>query len=204
MKQTSFYFLYLPILVFISGMAGLIYEVLWMRMLIRVFGITLHATSTIISVYMGGVSGVLFAGFVAIGTWGEYSTLAIAAGLDLMVGLAFLFFNRGLKNQTAAADPEMTPAIKRSSVLILTVAALSGFCALAFEVLLTRLLILLLGTSVYAFSIMLALYLMGIALGSLVLKSFLDRVPEIDLRPHGSLESCLRKGRRDIDGGTAS
>src|SRR5262249_6042693 len=51
---------------------------------------------------------------------------------------------------------------------IVWLVALSGFCALALEVLWTRMLVLLLGTSVYAFSAMLACFLVGIGLGSVV------------------------------------
>src|SRR6185436_4049938 len=47
-------------LVLVSGMAGLIYEIVWMRMLIRVFGITLYAVSTVVSVFLGGL---------ALGSW---------------------------------------------------------------------------------------------------------------------------------------
>src|SRR5262245_10188494 len=47
-------------LVLASGTAGLVYEVVWMRMLIRVFGITLYAVSTAVSVFLGGL---------ALGSW---------------------------------------------------------------------------------------------------------------------------------------
>ncbi len=46
--------------------------------------------------------------------------------------------------------------------------AFSGFCALSLEVIWTRLLVLLLGNSIYAFSAMLASFLMGIGVGSLI------------------------------------
>jgi len=41
---------------FISGMCGLIYEILWLRMLTLVFGCTLFAVSTVLTVFMGGLA----------------------------------------------------------------------------------------------------------------------------------------------------
>ena len=59
--------LFLPALFLLSGISGLVYQVVWMRMLIRVFGITIYATSTVIAVFMGGL---------AFGSWiaGKYVT----------------------------------------------------------------------------------------------------------------------------------
>ncbi|MBU2574994.1 MAG: fused MFS/spermidine synthase [Elusimicrobia bacterium] len=46
----------IPFLFFLSGVSGLIYETVWFRMLIRVFGTTLEATSTALAVFMGGLA----------------------------------------------------------------------------------------------------------------------------------------------------
>ncbi len=53
--------------------------------------------------------------------------------------------------------------------------ALSGFTALAYEVIWTRLLVFLLTNSVYAFSIMLTTFLLGLALGSFLGGKLADR-----------------------------
>ncbi len=45
---------------FLSGMSGLIYEIVWMRKLTLAFGSTVHAVSTVLAVYMGGL---------ALGSW---------------------------------------------------------------------------------------------------------------------------------------
>ena len=44
----------------LSGAAGLVYEIVWTRMLTLVFGNTVHAASTVIASFMGGL---------AIGSW---------------------------------------------------------------------------------------------------------------------------------------
>lgn len=45
-----------PGLFFLSGISGLIYETVWFRMLIRVFGTTFEATSAVLAVFMGGLA----------------------------------------------------------------------------------------------------------------------------------------------------
>ena len=41
----------------LSGATSLVYEVVWLRLLILIFGSTLYATSTILSTFMGGLAG---------------------------------------------------------------------------------------------------------------------------------------------------
>ncbi|MFQ5764172.1 MAG: hypothetical protein ACE5GT_04530, partial [Rhodospirillales bacterium] len=47
-------------LCFLSGFSGLIYEVVWMRMLTFVFGVSAYATATVLCAFMGGL---------ALGSW---------------------------------------------------------------------------------------------------------------------------------------
>jgi len=46
----------LLVLFFLSGITGLIYEVAWTRMLTLVFGHTVHAVSTVLAAFMGGLA----------------------------------------------------------------------------------------------------------------------------------------------------
>jgi spermidine synthase len=41
---------------FLSGAAGLIHEVVWIRLLGHVFGVTAFAVSTVLASYMGGLA----------------------------------------------------------------------------------------------------------------------------------------------------
>ncbi|WP_166819850.1 fused MFS/spermidine synthase [Thalassoroseus pseudoceratinae] len=41
---------------FVSGVCGLMYEVVWVRMLTRILGSTSYATSTVLAVFMGGLA----------------------------------------------------------------------------------------------------------------------------------------------------
>jgi len=44
------------VLFFLSGLTGLVYEVVWLRQLVLIFGSTLYATSTILCSFMGGLA----------------------------------------------------------------------------------------------------------------------------------------------------
>jgi len=59
--------------------------------------------------------------------------------------------------------------------------AISGFCALGYEVLWTRMLVFFLGSTTYAFSTMLAAFLFGIAFGSLIFAWLADRNPPVEV-----------------------
>ncbi|MDJ0763730.1 MAG: fused MFS/spermidine synthase [Myxococcota bacterium] len=50
------YYIIIILLFILSGMAGLIYELVWTRMLVLVFGNTMYATSTVLSAFMAGLA----------------------------------------------------------------------------------------------------------------------------------------------------
>lgn len=268
-----------PLLFFISGISGLVYETVWFRMLIRVFGTTLEATSTVLAVFMGGLAlgavlagkkadglrnplkvyavlellvaltalaatlimaglpeliapllpeggasgaavtavrllvsaavlfvptvlmgatlpllasylsggpadsggkisrlyalntlgavlGVLVSGYILLGHLGEKGTAAAAAALNLLIALRIAAFKPEPRLAPQAVQ-DRTPAEARGYRRMLLIMCVSGFTALALEVLWARALVLTIGNSVYAFSAMLGVYLLGIALGSL-------------------------------------
>src|SRR3989304_10615054 len=41
---------------FLSGLSALVYEVIWVRMMVLIFGATTLATSTVLTAYMGGLA----------------------------------------------------------------------------------------------------------------------------------------------------
>ena len=110
----------------------------------------------------GAVAGTVLAGFVALPALGERATLSAFASVGLLVaGTAWL-----LERSVPAAAPAPAPGAGpgRSSWLLLP--ALFGFVALASELVWTRILLLHLGSRVYAFALILAVYLAGIAVGA--------------------------------------
>ena len=124
----------------------------------------------------GAVAGVLLAGVFLIERFGLAGTTRIAASANLVLGGVAALLSRGraplranvemLRHPTSA----VSPAVAR---LVLFCAGLSGFVALAAEVLWTRGLLRFLHNSTYAFTAMLATFLLGIALGSAVYVTFL-------------------------------
>jgi spermidine synthase len=64
----------------------------------------------------------------------------------------------------------------REGIFLLIGYGISGFAALVYEIAWTRALALLIGSSVYAFSMILTAFVLGIALGSMVYARFVDRV----------------------------
>ncbi len=70
---------------FFSGMAGLVYEVVWTRKLTLIFGTTLHSVSAVIAIFMGGLAlGSLLFGRLADRT---KRPLLLYAVLEVSVGV---------------------------------------------------------------------------------------------------------------------
>lgn len=291
------------VLFFLSGAASLIYQVVWMRMLIRVFGVTTLAVSTIIAVFMGGLSigawlggrrstsdarglrtysrleigaalagsiataaliampglyaslgvsgaartlvrillssaallpptilmgatlpvltrfvaerekgagfglailygwntlgavaGVLLSGFVLLAALGEIRTVAVAVSLNLACALGAGFFAaRAEASPEAAASTEKLEPIAVSEHLLLWLFFFSGFGALGLEVLWSRLIVLLVGSSVYAYALLLAAVLSGIGIGGLLSAVWLRKNPDRQraLEVYGGLQIAI-------------
>lgn len=126
---------------------------------------------------VGGAIGCLATGFILIASIGIRYTIYVTAGINLVIGLiAMVLSGRIVKvTETSVALPT-EESVKAQSVRLMTFAfGFSGFAALAYEVLWTRVLSLILGTTVYAFSTMLTAFLCGLALGGFIFSRFIDR-----------------------------
>jgi spermidine synthase len=136
---------------------------------------------------LGAVLGVVLSGFITIGAIGEWNTVFIGAAINLVVGfVTFVIYRRKLQfaGQTGvthnvaveAADNRISMYSDTVRKMVLIAFMISGFTALAYEVVWTRQLILFLQTSIYAFSGMLAIFLVGVALGSMFMNKYVDRL----------------------------
>lgn len=141
---------------------------------------TLYAANTI-----GAVAGVLFSGFYLIERIGLTPTAQLAAALSVLVGLMAWWLARYV-------DPVQLPKLAAShssgmikphpaARVVLPVMALSGALGLSLEVLWTRILIQGIGSTAYVFSIVLALFLAGIALGSYIVRRRVDHWKDLYL-----------------------
>jgi spermidine synthase len=133
---------------------------------------------------LGAVAGTLAGAFALLEWLGVGRTLAVAIAANVVIGLlALLMPERAFVSSeaTGAADAAGSPARPSDAVdvtdhavpaaayrLVLWGIGVSGFCALGYEVLWTRILSLVVGTSVYGFATMLVAFLTGIAAGSQV------------------------------------
>jgi spermidine synthase len=112
---------------------------------------------------IGAVTGIIVGAFVLIPSLGLRGTLYVGILINLGIGLVCFLASR----QSELADrPAADQPVDRPSIL--TYYAISGLIAIGYEVVWTRILVLHLGSSVYAYAIMLAVFLLGVSLGSLV------------------------------------
>jgi spermidine synthase len=111
---------------------------------------------------LGGVAGSILSGFWLIPSLGLRSTTLVAVGLNLLIGLAALLTARGQAGETRPTLPPGPPP----RPLALVASGLSGFAALIYEVAWTRSLVISMGSTVYAFTLILTTFILGLAIGS--------------------------------------
>jgi spermidine synthase len=112
---------------------------------------------------VGAVLGCLLAGFYLLPNFDVSVATYVAVGINLAgAGIACCI----KQAHPHSVQDRLTEPRPPGSGLIYSTIALSGLCALAAEVIWTRLLGLLFGASVYALSIILAVFLIGLGLGS--------------------------------------
>lgn len=128
----------------------------------------------------GAVLGTILAGFALMILLGVNGAIWFAALINVLVGLVAFGISRIDTNLRRIDTNERISSLadirfRFASISILVAYAASGFAALALEVLWTRVLVMILGSSTYAFSIMLVTFLFGIAVGSAVISRFIDK-----------------------------
>lgn len=128
----------------------------------------------------GAVAGCLLAAFVWIPGLGSTSTLRWTAAANLAVGLAAIAASRALDpvaTASAGTVPAASgPARPATGRRMLAASLLAGAAVLALEVVWTRLLEHLLGSSLHAFATMLAIFLAGLAVGGALVPLAVRRV----------------------------
>jgi spermidine synthase len=114
----------------------------------------------------GAVIGSLLAGFYLLRIYDTTTATIVAVTLNVMVAAIALIVAKATPQPAVAyAQPPVDPANRGAAVVYLAI-ALSGMTALAAEVIWTRLLSLLFGATTYTFSLILAVFLFGLGIGS--------------------------------------
>jgi spermidine synthase len=137
---------------------------------------------------LGAVVGTLGAGFIFLPAMGLRLTVFVAAALNFGAGwIALQTASRagmsGSLEQTPAAKQTTKNAApglgQRQTQFVLAAFALVGFTAIAYEIAWTRMLATFLGSSTYAFTVMLSTFLLGIVIGSFLFERFFSGVNAI-------------------------
>lgn len=126
---------------------------------------------------LGAVVGVVFSGFYSLYHFGVWQTVYFAGLANLLIFFAMKDFgketeiapSRPLKHapsSAAVSQPHAASAISGVMKIMLFLFGCSGAVSMFYEIGWTRVLAIVLGSSTYAFSVMLATFLLGIALGS--------------------------------------
>ena len=151
--------------------------------LVRGIG-TLYGVNT-----LGAVLGVVATGFFLLPRVGYTNTIFVAVFVNVLVGAIAFYLSSRLEGArmdagsgsrfeddgVVVAQSESTPRMTEREATTVVALALTGFTAMALEVAWTRTLSLVVGPSVYAFSIMLATFLIGLSLGSLLFSVAIDK-----------------------------
>jgi spermidine synthase len=129
----------------------------------------------------GALAGALLTGYYFVSSIGITASFAVAAACNILAGIAALLFGarRAPGVSTVAAvthpDPSFQPLSSRTRAIVLAVFGVSGFVALALEIVWFRALLMFLPATVYAFTTILAVVLGGIAAGSALMTRALRR-----------------------------
>lgn len=124
---------------------------------------------------LGAAAGCLVAAYGLISMWGLSGAIYAAAFLNLLVAL--LVFRLRTPADVAAHRDPVSERLGRELYLI---AFGSGFLGIGYEILWFRIVAVLVKDSPYAFSSMLATYLLALALGSLLLTAVIRRWSNLD------------------------
>lgn len=120
---------------------------------------------------MGAALGALLAGYWILPALGIWRTTLTAAALNLAVAWLALRLAQRLPGEQPAARPTVTPGVegaeaRRLGQVALVVLTVGGVVTLALEVNYVHLLAVVAGNSVYAFSLMLFAFLLGLGAGA--------------------------------------
>jgi spermidine synthase len=147
-----------------------------------------RGASAVARLYMwnlaGAITGAIAAGFVLLPFFGVHVTIWIAAATNLVIGLAAFALDaksadspNHIANQVPHDRSEEINRPLPRQVGVLTVrfwlfcAVISGFVTISMQVVWSRMLAMIIGSSTYAFSIVLALFLSGLALGAYIVST---------------------------------
>lgn len=127
----------------------------------------------------GAALGILASGFILIPTFGLPGTILLGGAGNVLVAFAAYVAAGGRKGARghAAAEPATPPARRGPELqLLLLVAAVTGLSSFIYEVVWIRMLTLVLGAATHSFELMLATFILGLAIGAWWIRDRIDRI----------------------------
>ena len=132
-----------------------------------------HDSASVTKLYAcnlaGAILGTVVAGFILLPVLGVRKTILLAALINAIIGVTALVADRRASKIEVPLSVEPVsetsePVIGKTFWLVCSLA--SGFVTISTQVAWTRILTMIIGSSTYAFSIVVALFLIGLALGA--------------------------------------
>ncbi|UCC44595.1 MAG: fused MFS/spermidine synthase, partial [Candidatus Zixiibacteriota bacterium] len=134
---------------------------------------------------IGAAVGSLLCGFWLLEHFGIWGSLGTAVVLNIGIGVTCLLAGRSeekpihaiAENPPPSNQPDISTGSKQRLVGhgSLVVFAVSGFCAMGYEVLWTKLLGLIIGPTTYSFTLVLVTFIIGLAVGAMLFGRIADR-----------------------------
>ena len=141
---------------------------------------------------IGAALGALLCGFWLINLLSMWGTLILAVSINGIIGFACLLSGRKMEMPQQAqeqAEADSKEALQKTAQQraelsenqqaingALVIFAVSGFCAMAYEVIWTKLLGLIVGPTTYSFTIVLVSFILGLAVGSMIFGFLADKI----------------------------
>jgi len=133
---------------------------------------------------MGAACGSILCGFLLIRHLGTWGTMGVAAAFNMIIGLFCILSARYLfsrKNRSHGREEENQDQSTYHEkdlfhAAALSIIAVSGFCTMAYEVIWTKLIGLIVGPTTYSFTIVLTTFIAGLAIGSFFFGRVSDRI----------------------------
>jgi spermidine synthase len=148
---------------------------------------------------IGAAFGAMLCGFVLISSLGVQKTLYVAAGINFFVGFLCIMVSRQKEryfSSTSDVRPTAKKGIRRkigknfsdstnksdpTSTWALWLFAVSGFCAMAYQVFWTKLITLLIGPTTYSFTLVVSTFIIGLSAGSIIFGWLGDKIKRVFL-----------------------
>lgn len=123
----------------------------------------------------GGIAGALLSAFLLIAWLGVRGTAFAAAALNLTAGVAAFILDRISQHPRSSYPSLPKTTFSKEAKIALALYAVAGGIALGYEVVWSQAIVQFMSTRVFAFSVVLATYLLGLVLGSALYARMADR-----------------------------